>query len=245
MVELVAGVGDDVTLERSATVGRCDLQGVQLVDVLCLYVVGGLGAPHQAEVGGKHLLSHLAVDGLVDGGCVACAGVAHEAQATRTCCLQEGEQRVLLLGLLELALGSGLDVVGLLTVVELKLGSGLLLGGSGLLGLLLSGSGVFLAGCFLLTAGQTLVELLEVVNDFLGVLGLPELEVCATLEELTHTLRLLDTGHLHHDASLCALDALDVGLDNTELVDTCAYNVEGVVDGRAYLATEHLLHFAV
>ena len=202
---------------------------MELEDVLGAYV-SRLCAPEQFQVGGEHLLGHCAVDDAVDGCGIADAGIADNAQ-TLVGSLQHGEQRMQLLCLGKLSVGSGL-YAGLLGVVELELrfslcGSGFL--GSGFLGVV--------ALCYLgrvalaVAIGQTAVELLEVRSDLLSVVGLPELQVGATLQQLTHTLRLADTRHLDHDAALSTLHFLDVGLYDTELVDTCSDDIEGVVDG--------------
>ena len=65
------------------------------------------------------------------------------------------------------------------------------------------------------------------------------------MEELTHALRLLDTGHLHHNAAFLTLEGLDVGLHHAEAVDTGAEHVVRVVDGTLHFAAQHLLHFLV
>ena len=90
-----------------------------------------------------------------------------------------------------------------------------------------------------------LVELHEIRLHFLIVVCLPELEVCATLQELTHTLRFADTRHLNHDAAFLSFELLDVRLNYSELVDTVAHNVERVVDGRLHFLAQHLLNFTV
>ena len=93
--------------------------------------------------------------------------------------------------------------------------------------------------------GKLGVERDEEGNDFLCVVGLPELQVGAALQELTHTLGLLHTGHLHHDTTLLAFEGLDVGLYHAEAVDTGAEHVVGVVDGTLHLGAEHALHLLV
>ena len=147
---------------------------------------------------------------------------------------------MLLLSLLHLAGAFLLGSTCLL--LHLELGSGLLCCGSsccvyscGVCRLVLARAYVSLA----------LVYLLEERNNLVRVVCLPELEVGASLEELAHTLRLVDTRHLHHDTSLLALQLLDVGLYYAELVDTCADYEERVVDGCLHLSAENLLHVLV
>ena len=243
IVELVGSVGDDIALQRSASVGRGDLQRVELEDVLGAYV-SRLSAPKQFQIRGEHLLSHSAVDDAVDGCGIADAGIADNAQPLIGS-LQHGEQRMQLLCLGELSVGGRLHA-GLLSVVELELrlslcDSGFL--GSGFLGAV--------ALCYLgsvalaVAIGQTTVELLEIRSDLLSVVGLPKLQVGTTLQQLAHTLGLADTRHLHHDAALSALHFLDVGLYDAELVNTCSDDIEGVVDGRVDLFADDLLHVGI
>ena len=50
LVELVLGVGDYVTLQRSATRRLCHLKSVKLEDLTLLVEVGSLGTPEQFYV---------------------------------------------------------------------------------------------------------------------------------------------------------------------------------------------------
>ena len=93
--------------------------------------------------------------------------------------------------------------------------------------------------------GYACVELHEEGNDFLSVVGLPEFEVGRALQQLTHTLRLADTRHFHHDTTVLTFEFLDVGLNDTELVDTGANHVERVVDGVLHFFAQHFLDFLV
>jgi len=89
------------------------------------------------------------------------------------------------------------------------------------------------------------IKLLEIRSDFLRVVCLPELKVSTTLEHLTHTLWLADTWHFYHDTALLTFQFLDVRLNNTELIDTGADNVERVVDGILYRSADSLLYLCV
>ena len=89
------------------------------------------------------------------------------------------------------------------------------------------------------------VEVNEERHDFLSVVGLPELEVSAALQELTYTFGFLDAGHFDHDAAFLSFEGLDVRLYDTESVDTCAEHVVGVVDGALYLCAQHAFDFFV
>ncbi len=204
---------------------------MQLEDVLGLNAVGGLGAPEQLQVGRQHLLGQRTIDNLVDGGSIADACITADAQAL-TCGLQHGEQRVQLLGLSQLVVGRSLDVL-LLVALELKLGLGVLGGlhllvglGLGQFCLFTDGGAVLDRRGILVAVGQTLVELLQIGQHLVGVVGLPEFEVGRTLQQLTHALGLADSRHLNANTALGALHLLDVGLHHAELVDTCADHIE-------------------
>ena len=82
---------------------------------------------------------------------------------------------------------------------------------------------------------------------FLDAVGLPEREVGATGEELTHALGLLDTGHFDHDlAHLSAsLENLDVGLGYTEAVDTCTDDLVGVGHGCFDFLLQCILYVSI
>ena len=167
--------------------------------------------------------------------------ITYEAESIARDSLQQGEQRVLLLCCLYsscLCLGSLLCCVASAAQLQLSLSR------------LLCLYGVSLSRCcvgFLSSAtiSEALVELYKVGLYLLVVVGLPELQVCRTLQQLTHTLRLADTRHLDHQSSFLAFQLLDVGLYDTELVDTVAYNIVGVLDGCCHLLAEHTLHFLV
>ena len=225
---------------------------MKLKDVLCLDAISWLGTPKELEVAGQDLLCEAAIDNLVDGGGVAHACISANAQAL-ACGLQHGEQWVQFLCLLKLRVWSGLDVLlGVFAILELELRLLLLcllnlLLGSGLgCGYVVLGlgrvSGDLLVG---IAIGDTLVELLQIRKHLIGVVGLPELQVGRALQEFTHTLRLADTRHLDRDTALGTLHLLDVGLHHAKLVDTRAYHIERVVNGRRHLGAKRLLHLAV
>ncbi len=69
--------------------------------------------------------------------------------------------------------------------------------------------------------------------------GGPEFEGCGALEELAHTLRILDTRKFDEDLAGVAY-LLDVGLGDTEAVDTVTEHVEGVVDSALRLCADNL-----
>ena len=56
--------------------------------------------------------------------------------------------------------------------------------------------------------------------SILAIAHLPELKVCSRGQELTYTLRLLNTWKLNHD-TVSTCNRLDIWLDNTKKVDTC------------------------
>ena len=180
-------------------------------------------------------------------------GISHHAQTLRNH-LQHGCERVSLLQCCHLGIFA-FFTVGLshLVVVLLQVKLGLVcsgLGGSGCVFLLsadrvggcLLGGSVFLAA---VDGSQTLVELVEQRGNVLTVVGLPELKVGASLKELAHTLRLADTRHFYHEASLLAFELLDVGLNDAELIDTVADNVERVVDSCLHFGAQGGFHLLV
>ena len=188
--------------------------------------IGFLGTPEQFHVLGKNLLGQRRVDVLVHLGGVAHAGNTNGAELS-ACGLQDGKQRVLFLSFGKV--GLSVFCIGLGVFVELQFAVGRL--GFGLCGTvgLLSLHGVGLCSGsigFIDTAGQSLVNLCEIGDDLVGIVGLPELEVGRALKELTHTLGFTDARHLDHDTPLLTFELLDVGLNNAELVDTRADNVE-------------------
>ena len=65
------------------------------------------------------------------------------------------------------------------------------------------------------------------------------------MQEFAHTLRVFHTWHFHHDASFLALEHLDVGLDDAELVYTVGDDILGI--GHCFLdfLPEDALHLAV
>ena len=71
-----------------------------------------------------------------------------------------------------------------------------------------------------------------------------ELELSGSLEELTHTGRVLDARKLDQDAA-AAFQLLDVGLCHTETVDTGSQNLIGTIDGAVAFFLQHFQHFAV
>ncbi len=252
LVELILCLHHHVTLKWGTTIGRRDLQGVQLKDVLCLDAISWLGAPKELEVAGQNLLGQTAIDNLVDGSCIAHARISANAQAL-SCGLQHGEQRVQLLCLLKLCVGSCLDVfLGILSILELELRLLLLCLLDLLLGRGLSRGHIFIGLCGVgnslllgITIGDALIELLQIRQDLISIVSLPELQVCGTLQKLTHTLRLTDTRHLYRDTTLGTLHLLDIGLNHAKLVDTRANHIERVVDGSGHLRANDLLHLAV
>ncbi len=126
-------------------------------------------------------------------------------------------------------------------VAQLQLGAALLV----LSVCVLVGSGTVFLGRMVVIVGQSLVKLHEIRRDFLVVIGLPELQVGASLQQFAHALRLTDTRHLDHQAAFLSLELLDVGLYDAKLVDTVAHHVVRVVDGCGDFCAQCLLHLVV
>ena len=72
----------------------------------------------------------------------------------------------------------------------------------------------------------------------------PELQGSGSLQEFTHTLRILHTRQFDEDLAGIA-HLLDVGLGDAETVDTVTEHVEGVVHGALCLAADHVHNFPV
>ena len=205
---------------------------MELEDILSLDTIRRLGTPEELEVGRQNLLGEFAVNDLVDGSRITDTGITADAQAL-ACSLKHGKQRVQLLGLLQLCVRSGFDVFLGIAFLELELRL-LLLGllhfllgsGFGSSNILVRLGGIGNRILLSIAVGHALVELLQIGEHLVGIVSFPELEVSRTLEELTHTLRLTDTRHLHGDTSLSALHLLDVGLYDTKLVDTRCHNIQ-------------------
>ena len=241
MVEVVLGTLNHVALKGCAVVAAGHAQTVEFVDTLVVRnPVGGLGTPEQLHVGRKNRLGKVGVDEGVDGSSVCHVGHTHDTTGIAVHA-EFAQQRVLtgsqVGSLLVVGLSNGLGGVGLvvakgktLVLSRSSLGSGSL------------GSAV---GWSSLAIGQTAVELLQVGRDFLRGVGLPELEVGATLQEFAHTLGIFHTRHFHHDAAFLAFEHLYVGLYHTKLVDTVGDDVLGICHCLRNFAAENALHLAV
>ena len=224
---------------------------MQLIYILNGEAVGGLSAPQQLQVSGQNTLSGSRVDDSVYGSGVAHVSIAYGAQRALSSGLQDGQQRVLLLhSLLGASVGSLIGSGLLLGVVgNLKLSVSLILcyvslslfSFSFISFSLCSGVGLF----SMTTVSHLLVNLYQVGHNLIGVEGLPELKVCATLQQLTHTLGLTNTRHFYHDTSLLAFQLLNVGLHYAKLVDTCTHHVKRVVDSGLSLSAQGFLYLAV
>ena len=79
----------------------------------------------------------------------------------------------------------------------------------------------------------------------LTVVGLPELQVGTTLQQLTHALGLFDTRHFHHDTTVASFQLLDIGLHHAKLVNTVAHHIERVVNGALHLCTQCALYLCI
>ena len=183
------------------------------------------------------MLGYRPVDEFADGCRVAHAGVTNEGKRVLSGGLQHGQERVLLLGSLHLCVACLGNVV-LVGVLYLELGRLFswfcLYFGSRAVGRL---------RCF--AVGQATVELLQIRNNLLGVVGFPEFEVRTTLQKLAHAFGFLDTRHLNHNAAGLSFKLLNVGLNDTELVNTGADDIERVVDGCLNFLAEHFLYLRI
>ena len=210
-----AGIGHDTTVELGLSCLGSGLDGYELVDVVSCETLGRVDGPHCPELGREDLgdLRHLEI--LVDLGGVYCGSKAY-AGITGLGRSQDSEERV------------GLPV-------GLQLLAGLLAGKFGIEKSVCDGLGCRRICCrlldchFFLTVcedfGKFGIGLCEIDGDLLVGESLPELERCGSLEELSHTLRLLHTRELDEDASAVS-EFLDRRLGHTETVDTVAEDIE-------------------
>jgi len=90
---------------------------------------------------------------------------------------------------------------------------------------------------------EGLVGLLQHRVDLGVVIGLPELELRRSLEELANTLGFFDTRKLDEDSSVAQL--LYVRLGNAELVDTGLDDLVGTIKGGIRFRLNDLLHFLI
>ena len=95
------------------------------------------------------------------------------------------------------------------------------------------------------TISKSRIKLSQVRNNFTSIISLPELKICTTLEELTHTLRLFDTRHFNHDTTCLTFKFLDIWLNNTKLINTSTNHIERVVYRRLNFRTKNFLYFRI
>ena len=215
LVEIVFGIGDDITLH-----GRLSVYFAERIEFehVALHAFCTLHAPSQLEVGGEHGLGGFAVDAGVDGSGIGCYTVTYDASVGRHALqLHEfGEQRVLVGGLL--------------------CGLGLCFGGVG-------GGGV--GGCvsFGQTAIQRLQGRINFVQcvcfpKFEVGRTLEQFTYALRLLDARHF------DHDLANLSFASED-LDVRLGHAKAVDTRAYHLVGVFHGSVDLFGEHFLHLVV
>jgi hypothetical protein len=252
LIVRVAGIGHNVAFQRSTAVALCHLNGIEFVGVGIGTFTHALYTPLEAEVRGKHFLSLGRSKELVDGIHVALAGNAYHATISISV-VQAAQQRILLVGLLDV--GSRHVCCRLFIAV---LSNGRSEVGSGLccVGLLLNLELVGLSNCFCRVGGSLVldaaqcsskfcVEVNEERSNLLCIVGLPELEVSAALQQLTYAFGFLNARHFDHDAAFLTFEGLDVRLYDTEAVDTCAEYVVRIVNGALNFSTKHALDFLV
>ena len=204
VVKLAAGAGHDIAVEHGLAVDGAQSNQVEDVGTVlscCL----GLDGPSQLQVGRQRGASGGRVDDGVHSSGVASGHHTHNGAATtllnqHLIASEFGQCATLRSG------GSGLSLLSLGRVDS----SGGRVGG---LGLSLSNG---------LTS--VLVQSVERTQQVRQRVGLIELQVSGTLQQLAHALGFLDTGQLEQDAA-GALQLLDVGGNHTEAVDTVAQHL--------------------
>ena len=242
LVILVLGIGDYVTLQRCTAVALCHADSIKFVPVGTLALAHALDTPLELNVRGKDVLGFGSCEQFADSLHVALVCKTYYTAISTLGQLQLAQQGMLLLQALQL----GVAYVGI---------AGAVLGNSrcqvGLLfGRICSGNliGLFGRSGFLVNVedgSQLAVYLYQERSDFLRVVGLPELQVGRTLQQLADALGLLHTRHFHHDAAFLAFQSLDVGLYHTEAVDTGAQNVVAIVNSTLQFGTQNVLNFLV
>ncbi len=85
---------------------------------------------------------------------------------------------------------------------------------------------------------ESLGQPVKVAGHFLIIINFEELEVCRRFEKFRYTFRFLYAREFEQDLALLVLEFLDVRGYYTELVDTCAEDVEGGVHLRGNLLVE-------
>ena len=249
----VACVGHHVALQGSTAVTLGHLDGIELIYIGIGTLANTLHAPLQTQVGRQNLLGFRTLEKFADGLHIALGSKTHHAAVCTLSQLKAAQKGVLLVCLLDV--GGRESVACLLLLVSAYCSSQVALGSlhsiSGNL-LLCHECRVGLCGIslgFLLDTAQRCSQLAiqcHQERSHLGsVIGLPELQVGTALQELAHTLGLLHTRHLHHDATLLALESLDIGLHHSKAVDTGAEHVVRVGDGAFHFGTKHTLHLLV
>src|SRR5574344_555123 len=95
------------------------------------------------------------------------------------------------------------------------------------------------------TISKSRIKLSQVRNNLTGIISFPELKICTTLEELTHTLRLFDTRHFNHDTTCLTFKFLDIWLNNAKLINTSTNDIKRVIYRRLNFRMKDLLYFRI
>ena len=257
LVEGVVGVGHHITFQGCTSITLGHLDGIELIHIGTGTFANTFHAPLQTQVGRQYFLSLGSLEQFADGIHIALGGISYHTSVSALYQLQTTQEGMLLAQLLNLC--GRENLVGLLLTVaahhscQVILGclSGISIGLSHLCGiscdfsLSVLHSGISLGLLCIFHGCQFSVQSIQEGDNLIGIVGLPELQVGTSLQELTYTLGLLHARHLHHDTSFLSFESLDVGLYHTEAVNTGTKHVVGVVDGTFYLCAEYALHLLV
>ena len=85
----------------------------------------------------------------------------------------------------------------------------------------------------------------KVRGNLVAQINLVELQVCARFEQVGNTFGFLYAGKLEQNLTVLALQLLNIGSHNAELVDTGAENVKGGVYLSVDLFLQRLGHLGV
>ena len=230
-VEIVTSVGNHIATQRGfATLAG--LQGDELVHGL--FLVDGFHRPAQDKVAGQDVAGNLAGQHAVYGSRIV---FVHNTDYRRTavglCIVHQRKQRILFaetshhFGIRLLFLQFGFQRLSG-AVARSGSGSSRRVGcsrcrfGNGSLGSYRVGS---LAG---IGSSQSVVYSIEFGNELVELISFPKLEVCATLQQFSHTFGLFDTRQFYRDKTVF-LQLLDIGSNHAEAVDTRAQYIIRVV----------------
>ena len=104
LVELVLGIGDNVTLQRSTAIALCHTDSIKLIPVRAFAFAHALDTPLQLNVGGEDVLCFGSSEQFADGVHIALVSETYYTTVCALSQLQLAQQGVLLLEALDFSL---------------------------------------------------------------------------------------------------------------------------------------------